>query len=57
MNYISTTMAASILGVTQGYIRKLIKKGSIEALKISNRDWLVIEDSVLKLKKTKNNKT
>ena len=39
--YITTTEAAALLGVTARYVAKLAEDGTLEARKVSNRLWLV----------------
>lgn len=41
IEYISTTEAADLLGVTRVHVNRLIAKGVLQARKLNNRLWLV----------------
>lgn len=51
-NIISTSEAASILGITLQAVGGLLRRGTIEGQKLG-RDWVVFKDSVLSYKAQK----
>lgn len=51
-NLISTSEAASILGITIQAVGGLLRRGTIEGQKIG-RDWVISKDSVLSYKAQK----
>ena len=51
-NIISTSEAASILGITLQAVGGLLRRGTIEGQKLG-RDWVVFKDSVLRYKAQK----
>lgn len=48
MNTLDIKEAAKILHYNEEYLRKLIKKGTIEAFKVG-RKWLIKEETIKKL--------
>ena len=44
---ISVTRAAEISGLTTGYIRRLLRNGEIEGVKVG-RNWLTTEETIRK---------
>lgn len=47
--WVNTTEAAELTGYSQAYMRQLIQKEQIEAVKVS-RDWLINRESLLAYK-------
>ena len=45
MTHLTTTDAATALGITPGRVRQLIRAGQLPAVK-AGRDWLIYEDDV-----------
>ena len=43
--FISVTEASDISGLTPGYIRRLLRQGRIEGVRVG-RDWLTTEEAV-----------
>lgn len=50
-NYHTVTEAAQVLGVTEGYICRLLRDGDIAGIRVGKLTWLIPVDQVRERKK------
>jgi excisionase family DNA binding protein len=50
-NMITITQAAELAGCSGGYVRRMLRAGKIDGVKITERMWLVSKRDVLALSK------
>ncbi len=55
IKFITTAMAAKLLGFTQDYVRQMCAKGKIKAEKLGH-DWLVNEKTIKGIKRKRKSK-